>query len=195
MHDFENLLDQQRRKTHGRFVEQDHARSRHHGAADHGHLLLAARGVAGKTFAAFTQPREIAIDLVEILRDAGTVATAREGAGQQVLLDGEMDEAVAALHHLDKAATDHLRRRKTIDAFAGEFYAALGDVTAFRPQQVGDRLERRGLAGAVGPEKGDDAPLGNRQRHATQHQDDVIVDHLDVVDRKQVGAVIAVIRG
>ena len=70
-------------------------------------------------------------------------------------------------------------------AFAGEFDAALGDVAAFRAQQVGDRLERRGLAGAVGAEKSDDAPLGNRQRHATQHQDDVIVDHLDVVDREQ----------
>jgi hypothetical protein len=149
------------------------------------HLLLAARGVAGETFAAFTQPREIAIDLVEILRDAGTVTTSGEGAGQEVLLDGKMDEAVAALHHLDKAATDNLRRRKTIDALAGEFYTALGDVTPLRAQQVGNRLERRGLAGAVGSEKSNNAPLGYRQRHATQHQDNVIVDHLHVVDCKQ----------
>ena len=41
------------------------------------------------------------------------------------------------------------------------------------------------LAGAVGPEEGDDAPLGDPQRHALQHEDHVVVDHLDVVDRQE----------
>ena len=96
-----------------------------------------------------------------------------------------MGEAVAAFHHLDQAAPHHVRRREPVDGLAVEFDAALGHVAAFGAQQVGDRLQRRGLAGAVGAEEGNDAPFGNRQRHAPQHQDDVIVDHLDVVDRQQ----------
>ena len=63
--------------------------------------------------------------------------------------------------------------------------AALGDVAALGAQQARDGLERGGLAGAVGPEEGDDAPLGDPQRDALQHEDHVVVDHLDVVDRQQ----------
>ncbi len=41
---------------------------------------------------------------------------ARIGAGQQVLLDGEVTEAVAALHHLDAAAAHELAGREAVDA-------------------------------------------------------------------------------
>ena len=43
-------------------------------------------------------------------------AAARVGAGQQVLLDGEMAEAVAALHHLDAAAAHEIAGREAVDA-------------------------------------------------------------------------------
>src|SRR3954471_16914897 len=82
MDDFENLLDKQWCETHGRLVEQDHARTCHHGAADDRHLLLATRRVTGEALATLPKPREICIDLVEIPCDAGTVVTACEGAGQ-----------------------------------------------------------------------------------------------------------------
>jgi len=60
-------------------------------------------------------------------------------------------------------------------------------VAALGPQQAGDGLERGRFAGAVGPEEGDDAPLGDLERHALQHEDHVVVDHLDAVDGEQRG--------
>jgi hypothetical protein len=46
-----------------------------------------------------------------------------------------------------------------VDARALELDAALGDVAALGAQQVGDRLQGGGLAGAVGAEQGDDLAL------------------------------------
>ena len=111
-------------------------------------------------------------------------ARARVGAGQQVLLDGEMAEAVAALHDLDAAAADELAGREPVDARAHELDGALRHLAALRQQQVGDGLQRRRLAGAVGAEQRHDGALGHGQRHALQHEDDVVVDHLDVVERE-----------
>ena len=61
---------------------------------------------------------------------------------------------------------------------------ALGDVAALGLDEVGDRLQRRRLAGAVGAQQRDDATLPHFQRHALEHQNDVVVDDLDVLDRK-----------
>src|SRR5207244_10478910 len=93
-HDLEDLLDDLRGKPHRRLVEQDHLRPRHQRAADRAHLLLAARRIAGKGIAALGEAREIAVDLVEVAVDGSMAVTAGEGAGAQVLLDGEMGEAV-----------------------------------------------------------------------------------------------------
>ena len=51
---------------------------------------------------------------------ARAAVPAREGAGQQVLLDGQMAEAVAALHHLDAAAPHEIVGREAVDALALE---------------------------------------------------------------------------
>src|SRR5262249_4292352 len=114
-----------------------------------------------------------------------TVVTASESTGEQVLLDGEMAETMAALHYLDEATPDRLGRREPVNVLTSEFDAALGDVAPFRAEQIGAGLEGRCLAGAVGSEEGDHVPLGTRHRHAAKHQDNVIVDHLDVVNHKQ----------
>ena len=68
---------------------------------------------------------------------------------------------------------------------------ALGDLAALGAQQVGDRLQRRRLAGAIGAQQRGDATGRHRQRHALQHQDDVVVDHLDVVHREDGRALVA----
>ncbi len=96
-----------------------------------------------------------------------------------------MFETVAAFHDLDDAALDQFVGRQAVDAFAPEQYLALGDFAAFGPQKVGNGLQRRRLAGAVGPEEGDDAPLGNLKRYPLQHQDHMVVDDLDVVDHER----------
>jgi hypothetical protein len=50
--------------------------------------------------------------------------------------------------------------------------------------QVGDRLQRCGLAGTVCSEERNDPALWHLERHALEHEDDVIVDDLDVVNRQ-----------
>jgi hypothetical protein len=63
--------------------------------------------------------------------------------------------------------------------------APLGDLAALGIQQVRDRLQRGGLARAVAAQQRGDAALGHAQLTRLQHEDHVVVDHLDVVDRKQ----------
>jgi hypothetical protein len=184
MHDVENLLDDLRRESHRRLVEQDHFRLRHQRPADRGHLLLAARGVAGERGAPLLELRKIGIDPFEILPDRGIAVAPREGAGEQVFLDRQMREALPAFHHLDAAAAHQFVGRKPVHGDALELDRALGDFTALGVQQIGNRLERRRLARAVRTEQRDDAALRHLKRHALQHQDHVVVDDLDIVDRQ-----------
>ena len=112
--DLENLLDDLRRQPHRGFVEQHHLRLRHQGAAERAHLLLAARGVARDGAAPFLQSRKIPIDAVEVAPDRGAAVAAREGAGEQVFLDRQVGEAMAALHHLDAAAAHQFVGRQRL---------------------------------------------------------------------------------
>ncbi len=54
------------------------------------------------------------------------------------------------------------------------------------PRSASSRLEMAfsvvDLPAPLAPSRATMPPLGTRQRHALQHQDDVIVDHLDVVE-------------
>ena len=68
---------------------------------------------------------------------------------------------------------------------AVELDRALGDIAALGPEQVGYGLERRRLAGAVGPQQSDDATLRHFERDTLEHQDDVVVDDLDVIDKER----------
>src|SRR5262249_56272411 len=96
--------------------------------------------------------------------------------------DRPMLEDVPALHDLQDGAADDVIRIAVMDGLALELDRALRDVPALGAQQARDRLERGRLAGAVGPEESDDAPLGDLERHALQDEDDVVVDDLHVVD-------------
>ena len=178
----EDLLDDLGRQPHRGFVEQDHLGPRHQCTADGAHLLLAAGGVAGERLAAIPQPREIGVDEIDVLPDGGLAVAARERAGQEVLLDRQMGEAMAAFHHLHAAAPHQLVRRARLHLLAVEHDRALGDLAALGMQQVRDRLQGRRLAGAVRTEQRHDPALRHLQRHALQHEDDVVVDDLDVVD-------------
>jgi hypothetical protein len=95
-----------------------------------------------------------------------------------------MAEAITALHHLDAAAPHHFVGRERLHLGAVEHDRAFGHFAAFGVQQIGDRLERRGLAGAVRAEQRDDAALLHRQRHAFEHQNDAVVHDLDIVERE-----------
>src|SRR6266550_9155661 len=89
-----------------------------------------------------------------------------------------------AFHHLTNAQLDQLVRRQPVDAPALELDRPLGDVAPFGAQQIGDCFERRSLARTVGSEQRGDPALRHFERYALEHEDDVVVDDLDVVDRK-----------
>ena len=65
------------------------------------------------------------------------------------------------------------------DDLAADDFAVLG------LEQARDRLQRRRLAGAVGAEQRHDRALRHVEAEAAQHQDDLVVDHLDVADAEQ----------
>ena len=67
------------------------------------------------------------------------------------------------------------------DDLAADDFAVLG------LEQARDRLQRRRLAGAVGAEQRHDRALRHVEAEAAQHQDDLVVDHLDVADAEQRG--------
>ena len=96
-----------------------------------------------------------------------------------------MGETVPPLHHLHDAALDEFRRIQLVDALAAKFDRALGHVAALGPEQIRNRFQRRRFAGAVGAEQGDDLAFMHFERHALQHEDHVIVNDLDIVDREQ----------
>ncbi len=108
----------------------------------------------------------------------------RMAASDQVLLGGQMLEHAAALEDLHQAELGHLMRAHAIDALVAELDGALGDLAALGAQHTRYRLQGRRLAGAVGAQERGDAALADVDRHALQHQDDPVVDDLDIVDRQ-----------
>ena len=66
-----------------------------------------------------------------------------------------------------------------------ELHRALRDATAVDVEQPGDRAQQGGLAGAVGAEQGDDLAGGDREADAPEHEDDVVVDDLEVGNRER----------
>src|SRR5262249_30828297 len=77
------------------------------------------------------EPREIGIDEVEVAPDGRAAVAARERAGEKVLLDRQVREAMAPLHHLDAAPSHELIRRARMHLFAVEDDGAFGYFPAF----------------------------------------------------------------
>src|SRR5439155_1391874 len=84
---------------------------------------------------------------------------------RELLLDREVLEDAAPLQDLHDARAHEVGGVAAVDALPAELDGALGDLAPLGVQQIGDRLERGRLAGAVGPEEGDDAPRGDLERH------------------------------
>ena len=184
LHDAENFFDDLWRQTHRRFIEQNHFRLGHQSTTHRTHLLLAARGVASLRLSALLEAGEIVIHHFQILFDLGARHAAGVSPRQKVFFQRQVAETMPALHHLNHTFFDKVGRRHLIDAFALELDTAFGHVAAFGAEQVGDGLQSRRFAGPVGAEQRDDLALGHFERHALEHQNDVIVDHLDIIDRQ-----------
>src|SRR6185437_13189127 len=164
----EDLLDQQRRQAHRRFVQQDHARARHKRAADGQHLLFAARKRRGLLLAAFLQPREGLEDTFEILCDLAARAP-QISAQLQVLAHAHVLEHFAPFGHLHQAAPHDFIRRLAPDRLAVE-----EDLSGAGLDQMRDGVERGALARAVAAQQGHDGAPGHLQRHVVQGLDGAI---------------------
>ena len=134
-----DLLDDDRRQTLGRLVEQQQGRAGAQHPADRQHLLLAAGELGALAAAALPQVREDRIDLVD--RHAARQYHRRE---QQVFLDVEAGEDAALFRTIGDAEAG--------DAVGGEAdkLAAAKDHRALPLRHdPHDRPQGRRLAGAV----------------------------------------------
>ena len=92
---------------------------------------------------------------------------------------------MAAFHHLNDALFHQIGGVAFMHAGTAILDRTFGDLAPFRMQQVRHRLERCCLARPVATQQSGDAALGHGQADTFQHQDHVVVDHLDIVDLKQ----------
>ena len=99
----EDLLDQQRRQTHGRLVQQQHLRLAHQGAAHGQHLLFAAGKRTGGLVAALLQARQQVKHHVEVILDGLFAVAAGVRTHLQILLHCQAAEHAAALRHLGQS--------------------------------------------------------------------------------------------
>ena len=143
----EHLVLERRRQAGRRLVEQQHRRAHHQGPAHGHHLALAARQRAGPLLAPLAQEGEEVAHLLEALRE---VARALVAAHLEVLLDGEPGEHVVVLRHVADAEPD-----EPVGLGRGDVGAPQGDRPAAHRHEAEERLEQRGLAGAVGPDDAD----------------------------------------
>ena len=82
-----------------------------------------------------------------------------------------------ALHQVGRIETS---RRPT-----GEAHRALCDLPSMRGEETRDRPQQRRLAGTVRAEEGDDLAFLHVEAHASQDEDDVVVDDLETGDPKE----------
>ena len=182
LEDLEDLLDEDRREAHRRLVEEQDLGGRHQRPPDGEHLLLTTRQRAGLLELALAQAREQLVD-PRVLGREGAAVLARERPHLQVLLDVHPREHPAALGALADAERHDLVRLAAVDPLAAQ-----PDLALARSEEAGDRAQRRGLAGAVGPDQRDDLALIDREADAAQRVDRAVVG-VDVLELEEGGHV------
>ena len=178
-HDVEQLLDDDRRQAERELVDHQQPGL---GQERHGERSICCwppdRSAAGSS-------RRCAQDR-EAARAPRSIALARIGsrsrrsiqpATPEVLGDGERREHALAAGHLDDA-----ERGDLVGRGVGDVAAVEDDGAAIGRDDAGDRLQERGLAGAVGAEQGDDLALVDLEVDAEEHLH-VAVGHVEARGR------------
>ena len=169
-----DLLDDDRSEAFGGLVEHQEARAGAQDAGDGQHLLLAARQLAAAAREPLAQVGEERIDPL----DAHPPGLGDHRRQEQVLLDREAREDRALLRaERDAEPGDALDRQ------ADELAVLEHDRAAAFADDAHDRLERRGLAGAVSPEQGHDLALAHVEIDAMQDVQ-FVVPGLQALDPK-----------
>ena len=160
LNDPEDLLHQKRRKTHGRFVHQDHLRLCHERPTNGQHLLLAAGECACQLPPPLRKARKALVNRRERIGHAGLVCV---GAHFQILGHAHLRENMPAFRHV---------RQLQGDNFAGrgvkQVVTVKNDASGGRLLKPRDGAERRRLARAVRTDQRDNLAVSNLQGNAAQ---------------------------
>ena len=147
----EDELDDEGREAQRRLVEQEQARTRHQGAGDCQHLLLAARQRTAALRLALLEDGKHLEGAGDILVEKLWVA--HRGAHLQILEHGHAREYAAALGRLRDAELGNL-----VDGRLGDVLAVEVDRTGARARRAANCHHQGRLARTVGADEGDDLP-------------------------------------
>ena len=137
-------FDDRGRKAERRLVQHQELWIAHQGAADRQHLPLASGHGAGALAAPFLQPRK---DFIDALQQGGRAlpVAQRRGAEQQIVLDALLHEQPPAFRRQREPFSHDRKRAVPCDLLPAKF-----DAARMHRDQAGNRIQRRGLAAAVG---------------------------------------------
>ena len=116
----EDILHDHRREPERRLVQAQQPRLRHHGAAEHQHLLLAAAERAGVLRCARAQPRKHGEHLLDQAAHLGALVAKLEAAEFEIFAHGQEREHVAAFRHQRDAEIGALIRGQARNVAAPE---------------------------------------------------------------------------
>ncbi len=151
------FLDDDRRETLGRLVEQKHLGIERQRPADGQHLLFAAGQFVAEIGLAFGQARKHFVNLVDSPRP-------RLRYRGHVFLDGERFENVALLRHPADAFARALIGTQRRDVLSLE-----RDDAAEAPRDADDGIDKRGFSGAVAAQQRQHLTLCKRERQVRDH--------------------------
>ena len=154
-----DLLGDLRRQPRRWLVDQEQGRVGHQLLGDREHLRFAARQGRRAQAALLAQARESRIGALEHPATRAPCLPEDPGAKLQVLLHGELRKDVRPLRHVaDPQPLDRMGRGTL------HLPPVKDDAPLSRMQEAEDRLEQRGLPGAVGPDNAGDRPRLNASR-------------------------------
>src|SRR6266446_9193858 len=153
----QQFLDDDRGQPLGRLVQQQHFWIERQRAADRQHLLLAAGEQVAEMVAALFQPRKHLVDLFH-----GPSAGLRHRG--HVLFHRQRAEDIALLRHPADA-----RPRPLVRPHLRDIPPAKADGSSEAAGNPDNRIDQRGLAGAVAPQERQHLAFRKAQRHAGQY--------------------------
>ena len=176
--DVEDGLHHGRRQAERWLVEEQEPGSRHQGARDRQHLLLAAGQRAGHLRRALLEDGEELEALLHVLRDALRVAP-QEGAQEQVFRQGQVGKDAPTFGCVTEPARYEPVRLEPADGCP-----LVPDLPRGGPQHSAYRAQGRGLAGAVRADQRDDLSLADPDGDAAEGMDRAVV-HVERLQLEQ----------
>jgi len=145
-------------------------------------LLFTTRKVTGEA-GTLLQTWKIVEHHVEIAGDI--IIASRKCAEAQIFKRSHVGNDAASLHDLKNAAAHDLVASNAVDPPILEDDFAAPDLAVLGFEQTRNGLQRRGFARPIGPQQSNHRALRHLNAYATQHEDHVVIDDLDVADREQ----------